>query len=774
MAAKSSGFGYAIAFGLGLAALTGGAMTAFWQVTGSEVRRSSSEAAERAKPRPVWVDTTTPWQPAPEVALLDTLYLLRADGQLVEALEVLERWLNEHPEDWPMRLDGARLAFEARARERGVFHYRRYLFGGDDRTVLQEAVDRILSEMEPAASRRALATLLVVDNARFTVRIGLARATAEAGDPVGADSILRPIPPRRDESVDALRLLVRRSQNPNIPTATQWVAEYPEELLYRLVLARALSRAGQPGPALQHYVAAFASDSSLALRLEASDVAVAGGSLDIASGLLEDILAQEPEHEVALLSYARVRARLGDGAGAVRAFERVMALNPSEARFAEARGALFEVDDPALVLPLLARLLAFRPEDDVLRLRYAADLERTLALREAEVQYDTLLQRVPTAALFMTRARLRGARNDLDGALADAAAAESLEPTVDAALLQGDIHRWREERDDARLAYDRASLLAPGDPRVAEGRRLLLEQRRGALAYEPEYGRAANSSGLSDSDGFDSFTLRAQSGFAPLIDESVIIVGGEVRRVAGSLGAPISGFGGDVGIARGVGRLNLLARAGAVSFGRTPAATMLFEVSSRSPTRSLRASLGRQPAYESLRSPTVVAVDRIVSATTLLGSVSAQLNERLEIYVQADHARIGDGNGRSVVAGSARRQVKGPFAVLYTASAATFSNATASYWSPQMFITQGVAVEVRRNQPVGWSTGARFAPSYAWVRETAPGRPAGTQTALQATLSGDATLRGEGWELSAFAGFGQDRAGNYRAGFGGARLRVTR
>lgn len=771
---KTSSLGYAISFAVGLGGLTLAAVGAFWQVTGSEVKRSAAEAAEAAKPRPVWVDTTTPWQPAPEVALLDTLYMLRNEGRLMEALEVVERWLTEHPDDRPIRLDGARLAFEAQVRARGVFHYRRYLFGGEDGVVLREAVRRIVSELPPAEARGALTTLLRVDDNAYTVRIGLARATADASDPVGADTLLRPIPPFADSTVDELRLLVRRAQNPDIPTAQQWVREYPDEVLYRLVLARALSRGGQPKEALQHYVAAFAIDTSLALRQEAADVAVAGENLDIASGLLEDILAREPNDQRALLSYARVRARLGDNAGAVRTFERLMALNPDEQRYREARGVLFEVNDTELTIPLLARLVAFRPDDDVLRFRYAQDLERTRQFDKAEVQYDTLLMRAPTAALHLTRARLRSARNDLPGALADAEASERLEPSVDAALIQGDIHRWRQERDASRQAYERAAALDPNDARVIESRRLLAVQRREALAFEPEYGTAVTSNGIGDSDGFESFVMRAQEGFAPLVDESVVIVGGEVRRTNGATGLPISGFGGDVGIARMVGGLNYLARVGAVTFGGTPSLTGSFEVAKRSQTFSLRGALTRALAYETLRVGSAVSADSAMAATTLLGSLSAQLSPRFDLYVQADHARLGDGNARSVIAGAARRKIQGPFSLLYTASAATFSTGTLRYFSPELFITQGIGVDARRDRREGWSLGARFAPSYAWVRESAPGRPTGMQGALQATLTTDATWRRQGWEIGLYGGYGQDRAGTYNAAFGGLRARMTR
>lgn len=776
MKQKQSAFGYAITFAIGLAALTFGAVGAFWQVTGSEVVRSAAEAAELKKPRPVPPpDTTTPWQPTPEEALRDSLFLFRESGQLADALRVIEQWLLEHPDDRPVRLDGARIAFEAGRRPRGVFHYRWYLAPRDNRAILQEAVNRVLSEMAPPDARASLVTLLKVDLRDYPVRIGLARATAEAGDPVGADTLLRPIPPQLDPSVDELRLLVRRSINPDIPTATRWVEEYPGEVLYRLVLARALAREGRPGDALEHYVAAFDVDTSIAIREEAADAAVAAGNFAMASGILERILEREPARESALLSYGRARARLGDNAGAVQAFERLMALDPDDARFAEARGVLFEVNDTELTLPLLARLVAYRPADDALRLRYAQDLERTQRLAMAEVQYDTLLMRAPTAPMLMTRARVRAAQNNLDGALADAAASEAREPSLDAALMQAEIHRWRSERELSRQGYARAASFAPDDPRVVEGRRLLAEQRRGALYYEPAFGSAASSNGLGDSDGFGSFSLRAQQGSAPFTSEMVLIAGGELHQVSGGPSGPQRGIGGDIGLARTLGRVSLLGRVGLVTFeGGTPVPTATLEVAKRSPTRSLRGALVHAPAYESLRSANVIAPNDVMDATTLVGSMSTQLSPRLELFVQADHTLMGDGNARSVGVGAVKYAIRGPYSVLYTASAATFTDGTASYWSPEMFVTQGLGLDVRRNQPRGWSAGARLSPALAWVRETAPGRPVGLQSALQATLATDATWRSETFEIGIFAGYGQDRAGTYSAGFGGLRARLTR
>lgn len=774
MKKKSSGLGYAIAYGGGLAALTFGAVSSFWAVTEGEVKRSAAEAVERSRVPEVWVDTTTPWQPEPEAALLDTLYMFREDGRLAEAYEVLERWLATHPDDRERRVDCARLAFEVGRRQRGVFHYRTYLRDGSDRVVLREAVFRILNELPPAEAREGLGTLLRVDDSRYTVRIALAKATADAGDPARADVLLDPIPPFVDPTVDELRLIVRRSLNPDVAAAQRWVDEYPDELHYRLVLARALVRDRRPAAALEHYQAAFTVDTTLALREEAADVALSADSLALASRVLAEVVAADSTRDGALLAYARVRARMGDDAGAVGAFERLMARNPDERRFAEARGVLFEVNDVRLTLPLLSRLVAFRPDDDALRLRFAQDLERTGDLPRAEAQYDTLILHAATAERLMARARLRAAQANLPGALADAQASEIREPGVEAALMQGDIHRWRQERELARQAYVRAAALAPDDPRVTEGRRLLAIQRRDALSYIPEYGRAASTWGLGDSDGFSAFTLRAQLGGAPLTSETVLLAGAEVRQASGAAARTFVGFGGDIGLVRPVGTMNLLAKLGAVAFsGAGTAPTASVELSKRSQTLSLRAAASHGPQYESLRAPATLAENAMLSGSTLLGSVSAQPGLRWDLYAQVDHTVLGDGNGRSVAAGAARYALTPSWGLLYTASVAGFGEGTVDYWSPSSFVTQGVGLDLRVNRPQGWSYGARVAPAYAWIRETAPGRPAGLQSALQGTVTGDATWRRGSLEIGLYAGYGQDRAGTYAAAFGGLRARLV-
>ena len=159
---------------------------------------------------------------------------------------------------------------------------------------------------------------------------------------------------------------------------------------------------------------------------------------------------------------------------------------------------------------------------------------------------------------------------------------------------------------------------------------------------------------------------------------------------------------------------------------------------------------------------------------TVVGSVNAIVRTDVDVFAQADHVRLGDGNARTVAVASARwTPGGGPIGVLVTTSGARFASGTARYFSPDLFVTQGIALDWRVQQPLGWSWGARVAPALAWVRESAPGRPPGLATALQGAVTGDATWRRPGLEFGAFAGYGQDRAGAYAAGFGGLRARAA-
>jgi hypothetical protein len=248
-----------------------------------------------------------------------------------------------------------------------------------------------------------------------------------------------------------------------------------------------------------------------------------------------------------------------------------------------------------------------------------------------------------------------------------------------------------------------------------------------------------------------------------------------LRRASADHSMPVMGFGGDIGAARLFGRTLVVARAGALAFDAGgPLATVFLEATRATEFRSVRASIARQPAYESLRSASALVAGTVLHATTALASARAQLTPSVDFYAQADHTWISDGNTRSVASGVGRLKLNETFALLYTAGAATFAIADSTYWSPERYISQGVGLDIRRDQAQGWSVGGRLSPAFAWVREPVPDKPTSTQAVFQGTAQADATWRRNAWEITAYAGYGQDRAGTYVAGFGGLRARVTR
>src|SRR5690606_1241830 len=110
--------------------------------------------------------------------------------------------------------------------------------------------------------------------------------------------------------------------------------------------------------------------------------------------------------------------------------------------------------------------------------------------------------------------------------------------------------------------------------------------------------------------------------------------------------------------------------------------------------RSLRLGVKTQPAYESLRAKEAVSDDELLTANTALASVRAQITRAMDLYVQADHTWISDGNARSVVSGAGRYRFGEHVALLYTAGAASFTERDTSYWSPSWYLTQGLGLDI--------------------------------------------------------------------------------
>jgi tetratricopeptide (TPR) repeat protein len=135
-----------------------------------------------------------------------------------------------------------------------------------------------------------------------------------------------------------------------------------------------------------------------ALRERARAPIVACGFTLLLAALPVSTASDEVDFEAEMhYAVAGRRARLGDPAGAIRAWERALERRPD---YLEARVNLAllldERDEPRQAAEHYAYLLAARPEDDELRFRRAVALLVSEQIDEAERELTLLLERQPT------------------------------------------------------------------------------------------------------------------------------------------------------------------------------------------------------------------------------------------------------------------------------------------------------------------------------------------------------------------------------------------
>jgi tetratricopeptide (TPR) repeat protein len=264
----------------------------------------------------------------------------------------------------------------------------------------------------------------------------------------------------------SLQLQVRIGIEPSVELAATWLEEddSPEN---RLHLARAMVRAEDYGPALEHYHVALERDPVLAtdsaLVREAVDVADAAGAAD-------------PAGAVDPAGAADQAAPAGHQDDVIRILERYLAV----------------ADRPAPALRLrLARALAWadRPDAAVVYAAYLA---------ERPTHVDARMER----ARFLTWSETSyhaEARIELERVLA-------AEPQrAEALKLLADLDRWAGHPELALERYARARALAPELESLDEGVRLAREMRAAELALRDAttVAWAVEMDAFSDTEGFD-------------------------------------------------------------------------------------------------------------------------------------------------------------------------------------------------------------------------------------------------------------------------------
>lgn len=202
---------------------------------------------------------------------------------------------------------------------------------------------------------------------------------------------------------------------------------------------RLLGRAVQRGPYQQP------------ARLLLAQAQLQLGQTERALATLEPLVAADPPEPQAVLVAAQARLLMGDAAGADALFRRVAQLKP---------------EDPQLRTALaMAQLARGRPDQAI-----------------AELQAVSAADTGVVADLALVSAHLQAKR--FDAALAAVVALDRKQPTeVLPAMVRGQVHLARQERDAARKAFETALARAPGhEPAVAALARLDLADGQTAAA----------------------------------------------------------------------------------------------------------------------------------------------------------------------------------------------------------------------------------------------------------------------------------------------------
>jgi tetratricopeptide (TPR) repeat protein len=590
-------------------------------------------------------------------------------------------------------------------------------------------------------------TLLASEPRQAEYRLALARALAWGGQPRDAEQELRALRAQRptDVSVNALIRSTRESYEPTAQEAEQWVADESSFAPYRLALARALVREGQPRAALPHY------DLLLAL----------GRPIESRPIVRPAMLLREA---------AEARAAGGDRPGGVR---------------------------------LLRDALARAPGDTTIRHALAVVLTGDGALEEALAQYDTLLatgsEPPLRASLLLERAQVNVARGDLGAAAGDARASLSTTATADGFLLLGDLSRWRGQYAEARTQYERARELQPESRTVRAAFSRLARDEHPALAFAPieggDDGWRVDGSAVGDNLGVRYFTVGAHRGvtlpgsitasagveYRQLSEHNAartLDLRGYAAEVAASTEAQAGVFYGRLGAHAGVvshaglgslpeGSLSLAGWYGAWGLGLDLRSALaypsLLTIGALSPSLALPEATGAPAAQ-----------DRPLRENSATASVAGPI-ARADLALVGQRSRFSDGNVRTTVQLYARYPLAPRLAMIYSGSGIRFSQRSALYWDPIGYVSNATGLEYAVRRARGFTYAMQVMPGIAWTNELPSGALPSEmrRTAAQLTGAADASYRTESWEAGAALSYNRGRAGDYQRVGATVQLRLT-
>ena len=699
---------------------------------GAISRYAEEDAAWRARhARPVlWQTMGDPvWHPSPRQLATDAAYRLVSAGRVAEAVPVLERWLVDHPRDYEIGFELARLLNSLGRTDEAIARYRLTLRSHPLASAHAELAGLLLSSEHYAEAAEEFGHLLARDRDNVSYRFGRARAFAWGNRSREAERELLWLATRLpgDTLVTQLLRSVRANIDPSPAEARRWVAGAPDWTPYRLALARALATAGQSGEAAAQFDTVIASGATVALLREAAGAhGTAGDSLG-AARLFGRAVAMLPDDDSLLVDYARALAWSGDRDAAIREYGVLLARERTASRHL-ARGELY-----SLVGDLTSA---------------EADLAASASLQPS---YDALVQ---LGDVRRWRGEYRAARDAYQRALA----LRPGDPRTLAAMTA--LAR------DERLYY--------------------------ASVPDADTGWVARGSYAEDNAGFLFLAAGVARGFS-LGERTTLSVGAEQRRVSQrAIGAPeryVYGWAAEGSLTRRLTTtVSATARAGVARHAMT-AATPTGGISAtwaRS-RAAVTAGVSQEMVYRSLMSLAAVAptAQDMVSVrdtrplTGRVASVSATIPAGLALVAMtAQRTALSDGNVRHEVNATVRVPITDHVAALYSGGEMGYSKRSALYWDPRRYRSHAVGVEVNMRGPIGTQVAVRALPGVGRADELVPGATPGTfvrlpsRNVMQIETGGEISWQRDNLSLSAELGYGRGREGGYQSLQGALRVRI--
>ena len=422
-----------------------------------------------------------------------------------------------------------------------------------------------------------------------------------------------------------------------------------------------------------------------------------------------------------------------------------------------------------------AAWLRDRPQSLDYRRMLARSLARERKSGEALAQFDTLIALRPSPDHFLERAYVHMERRDFDAAGRDVGASIQLGASGAAYVLRGDLYRAHGDYSSARNAYWQARRLT-ADVDLAGAMARLARDERPPVGLLPDVhgdapGWRAATTTTGDNLGVNLTAASVRRGtWLAGFDASA---GAKARRLAGPSVNPLSNggaFGGDVAVSRDGTHGRMYGRVrGRMGFLAHPAGDVI-------PEGGLAAvgfidawgfgfDLDVGPAYTELLTvdaflPSPVNGEQLRQQSSTL-AFAGPLGV-VDIGASREHTALSDGNTRTTVHGLARLPVQPHVSLLYSGSAQSFAQASASYWSPQTYMSHGIGAELSVRRARGVSASLRILPGVAAATNHPTDDEVVSVTAFQLTAGGSLAYRGTAWEIGAGASYGQGRAGEYQ------------